>query len=158
MIPSEYVGPYTVSNLIAVVLLIIAWFWPYIARFAFALIFFAASIVNTIFVLRDPNSYVEFGELAVLDVYRDFIYGFFSEYTVLIVILIAIGQFTIATFLTIGRPLLSLGVLGGVIFLLAIIPLGIGSAFPCTLIMALGMGLMLWRLRDKAVLKILLYD
>ncbi len=83
----------------------------------------------------------------MLNIYQNFIYGFFSEYTIPLVLLIALGQLGIAVFLAFGGPLLTVGVFGGIVFLLAITPLGFGSGFPCTLILALALGVMLWKLR-----------
>jgi len=43
------------------------------------------------------------------------------------------------------RALFLLGILGGIIFLVAISPLGVGSAFPSTLLMAVSLVLLYLR-------------
>lgn len=151
MIPQDYVGPYLASNIIALGLLLTAWAWPRFTRYAFAVVFFAASVANILAVLRDPESYVTgYGELAT-GFYQPFIYGFFSENTLLIVLAIALGQFLIGLFLSVGGRLFDFGVIGAGVFFLAITPLGLGSAFPCTLVLAVALGVMVWRLKGKGI-------
>jgi hypothetical protein len=132
-ISPEYLGPYIGSNIVAIGLLVVAAKWPKVARALFILIFLAACIVNTFTALTQPEAYLMYGETAVVQVYRDFIYGPFSQYTAAFVLAIAIGQLTVAAFLVGKGILLRLGVIGGVIFLIAIAPLGVGSAFPFSL-------------------------
>ena len=137
MIPSNLLIPVIVSNLFALVLLLAGWFWPKTARGFFVLIFFAASIVNIVTALRNPGLYVEgYGDLALLPVYRDFIHGFFSRHTAPIVLTIAAGQLMVAILLIQKKLLFFSGTTGAVLFLLAIAPLGLGSAFPSTLVLA----------------------
>lgn len=77
--------------------------------------------------------------MAELELYRSFIHGFFSEYTQAIVLAITFGQLSVTALISCNGDLLKLGVLGGVIFFIAIAPLGIGSAFPSTLLMAIAL-------------------
>ena len=130
-IPPEVLGPYIGSNVVAIALLLVAALWPKVARVLFVVIFFAAGIFNAYTVITEPMAYVEgYGELAVLKLYQDFIYGVFSQYTIAFVLAIAVGQIAVGGLLLAKRPLLTLGVIGGTIFLAAIAPLGVGSAFP----------------------------
>lgn len=102
-----------------------------------SLIFGAAGIFNMMTSFRTPNVYVEFyGPSAVLSFYKSFIYGIFSDHTTLFVALIASGQILVAVLLLMRKRLFQLGIIGGIIFLMAISPLGVGSAFPATLFMA----------------------
>jgi len=80
--------------------------------------------------------------LGAVDLYRKFINGMFISYTSLIVSLIALGQMLVGIFLLMKRTLFLLGFLGGIIFLIAISPLGIGSAFPSTLLMLISLVLL----------------
>jgi hypothetical protein len=130
-IPPEYLGMVIGSNVVAIALLLVAALGPKVARVLFIVIFFAAGIFNAYSVITQPEAYVEiYGEVAVFKLYRDFIYGVFSQYTTAFVLAIAVGQLAIGGLLMAKRPLLTLGVIGGVIFLVAIAPLGVGSAFP----------------------------
>jgi hypothetical protein len=133
MIPPEYLGPYIGSNVVALVLLGIAILWPRAARWAFAAIFLAAGAFNAYTAITTPDAYLVYGEMAFLPLYRSFITGVFSRATVAFVLLIAAGQFTAGALLTQRGLAFRLGVLGACIFLAAIIPLGVGSAFPFSL-------------------------
>ena len=92
----------------------------------------------------NPQAYVDYGQSAA-GLYQKFIYGIFSSYTSLIVSLIASGQIIVGIFLLMKRTLFLLGIVGGIIFLVAISPLGIGSAFPSTLLMAISLVLLYLR-------------
>jgi hypothetical protein len=92
----------------------------------------------------NPQAYVDYGQHAV-GLYQKFIYGLFSSYTSLIVSLIASGQIIVGIFLFMKKNLFVLGIGGGIIFLVAISPLGIGSAFPSTLLMSASLVLLYFR-------------
>jgi hypothetical protein len=117
----------------------------------FALIFLAAGLFNAYTALREPAAYHAYAEWAVLPFYRRFINGFFSEHTRAIIVVIAVGQLTIAALLTRSDRMRTIGVIGGIIFLAAITPLGIGSAFPSTVLMAAALILMQRRLSQQGV-------
>ncbi len=130
-----YLIPYLISNFIAVVLLVSAFRLPVITRWIFVIIFFAAGLFNTYTAAVNPLAYLVYSESA-MPFYQDFINGVFSQYIQLFVLHIAVGQLLVALFLALQGLWFRLGVLGSIIFLLAIIPLGVGSAFPCSLILA----------------------
>jgi hypothetical protein len=132
----EYLLPWIISNAVSLVLLFVCYKWSRIGRYLFSFVFLAASIVNTLEAIRNPQTYVDaYGKLAFF-FYKDFIQGFFASHTTVIVLSIAAGQFLISIFLFLGKKFFIYGVLGGIIFLLAITPLGLGSAFPATLLMS----------------------
>lgn len=147
MSSSPYFVPLIVSNLFALVLLIVAVFWPRLVRWSFAILFFAASLVNATLAIRQPELYVEsYGSTALLGIYRDFINGIFSTNATPILLAIALGQLLVAVFLTRNGTLFRLGVVGACLFLVAIAPLGLGSAFPSTLIMVAAVLMMAYNL------------
>jgi hypothetical protein len=83
--------------------------------------------------------------------YRAFIQGWFREHTASLLLPIAAAQLVIALLLvrnTVGAR--RIAVLGAVIFLLAIAPLGVGSAFPFSLSCGLAMVIMEWKLERAA--------
>jgi hypothetical protein len=144
---SPYFVPLIVSNLFALVLLIAAIFWPRLVRWSFAILFFAAGLVNATLAIRQPELYVEsYGSTALLGIYRDFINGIFSTYATSILLAIALGQLLVAVFLIRDGALFRLGVVGACLFLVAIAPLGLGSAFPSTLIMVAAVVMMAYNL------------
>jgi len=139
----EYLLPYIISNAIGLLLIYICYRWFRAGRILFGLIFLAAGVFNFYITCKSPEIYVEvYGASAVFSFYKDFIYGFFNEHVTLLVRIIAIGQVIVGIFLFLRGVFFKLGILGGILFLLAISPLGIGSAFPCTVFMAIGLYLL----------------
>lgn len=130
MIPEEYLLPYSISNAVAIVLIFIAWKWPRVARYLFVLMFAAAAVVNLKTANTTPEVYLEYASLALLPFYANFINGWFAQHAQLMVSIIAVGQALIAFFLLLPNFWRRLGLLGAALFLTAIIPLGVGSAFP----------------------------
>ena len=131
--------PFTISQIVFIFLLIASWRWFRVARMLWIVIFLAAGIFNWNTVINEPQSYFVYADSAVLPFYKNFIQGAFAQNPQLYVIPIAIGQILISLLLMFGKPLFTLGIIGGIIFLLAIMPLGLGSAFPATLIGAISL-------------------
>lgn len=134
---------YLVSNLVAILMVLCSWRLPQIARVLYALLFGWASWKNATTSLRVPDVYREYARYTFLPVYRNFIEGYFAQHITLIVCFIAACQGLIALSMLFKGRIFQLGALGGIAFLVAIAPLGFGSAFPCTLVIALGLGLLL---------------
>ena len=137
MIPRDYKVPFVVTNAISLALVAVSFKWPHGIRWFLALFFIGSAFVNALLALRRPGLYVEATrDVALLQIYRNFITGFFSRHTTPIVVLIALGQFLCGLFLALGGPWLWWGTAGVILFLLAIAPLGVFSAFPATLFWA----------------------
>ena len=148
--PPELLGPYLGSNIISAALVVTAVKWPRVTRVLFVIIFLAAGVFNAYTAITEPEAYLMYDDMAVLDVYRNFITGVFSSHAQVIVLAIALGQMSIAALLCGDNRFLKMSVVGGVVFFIAIIPLGVGSAFPSSLLMAIALVLM-WRrlIRDR---------
>ncbi len=129
-----YLLLYIISNVVAILLLWLAWKQPRIARLLFFLIFAWASWTNWTTALHHPQFYIEYADLSFLNIYKQFIRGWFSNHITEAVGLIAICQALIAVSMVLKGWILRLGITGGIIFLLGIAPLGVGSAFPFSLI------------------------
>jgi hypothetical protein len=134
----DYWIPVAVTNLIALVLIFICYRWPKVGKVVWGIIFILAGVFNIVNVIRDPQVYLTFGDHAA-DFYKFFIDGVFHSFTMFIVSLIGAAQIVVGLFLLRKGNLFFLGILGGIIFLVAIAPLGIGSAFPATLLMAISL-------------------
>jgi hypothetical protein len=134
MIPRELVVPYAASMAIAVALLAAALKWPRAARIIIGVGFCAAGVFNTVTVLRHPEAYLFYATHAV-EAYRQIITGPFAAHPRACVIAIAAGQAAAGVLLLTARGA-RWGAAGAIVFLLAIAPLGVGSAFPSTLIIA----------------------
>ena len=141
----DYWIPYVISNVFALLLILICYRWPKVGKVIFAVGFILAGIFNIYSGISSPEVYVDLYGPGTVTLYQKFIYGIFSSYTSLIISLIASGQIIVGIFLFMKRTPFLLGILGGIIFLVAISPLGIGSAFPSTLLMAISLVLLYLR-------------
>jgi hypothetical protein len=139
LITGEYFFPLLISNLLAMLLAVAAWRYPRLCRVLFFLLFAWAGWMNWTTALHYPESYLEYAKLTWLETYRHFINGWFSEHLVLTVGLIASCQLMIAVGMLLKGVIFKIAAIGAIFFFLAILPLGIGSGFPCTLIAAFAM-------------------
>jgi len=131
---TTYLLMYIISNAVALLILWVAWKQPRLARFLFFLLFAWASRANWTTALHHPQFYIEYADLSFLNIYRQFIRGWFSNHITEAVGLIATCQALIAVSMILKGWILKLGTISAIIFLLAIAPLGVGSAFPFSLI------------------------
>lgn len=134
---NAYLIGFIISNLVAIFSLLAAWRWPRFSRLLFSVLFAWASIVCWITVINDPNVYLQYADLAVLSSYREFINGWFSDHVFLTIALIATLQALVSISLLLRGWIYKTGCVLAIIFLLAILPLGLGSGMPCTLLMAI---------------------
>ena len=129
----------TVANVLALIMAITCWKRPKWGQLLFAINFIGAAIFNGVFWYLEPGEYTYYSEFVWLDSYRNFILGPFLENLRLILGLIILFQ------LYIGFGLLSKGwwlksaVVLGILFLVGIVPFGLGAAFPATLIQSVGL-------------------
>jgi hypothetical protein len=147
MIPHEYLVLYVSANLIALAILVLAFWRPRIARWVWVAIFVWAASVNTMTAAATPWEYLAYGALTPSTLYREFIEGWFSTHIQPFVLSIAVGQLIIAFLLARAGDARRLGVAGASVFLLAIAPLGVGSGFPFSLIAIVSLLVMERRLR-----------
>jgi NO-binding membrane sensor protein with MHYT domain len=90
--------------------------------------------------------------------YSRFIKGIFSEHITVIVFTIAVAQFLIALGLILNKFWVKLASLGGIIFGLAIAPLGVGSGFPTTVFMAIAFFILLKKKDHDFIWKLKQYN
>src|SRR5688572_1586450 len=84
---------YMISNIIAIVLVVLAWRQPKIATISMMLLFVGAAVFNTITAVLHPRVYMAFADLAALPIYEKFINGYFSQHIRSTILSIAILQF-----------------------------------------------------------------
>jgi hypothetical protein len=125
-----------IANAVAILQLIAAIKWPRIARFSFFLLFAWASWINWRTSQYTPHFYLEYADLTWSGWYRDFILCWFARNIPLAVGIIASCQGLIAISMLLKGWIFKLGSIGAIVFLISIIPFGVGSGFPCTFIMA----------------------
>ena len=133
----EYWIHYTFSNAIALVVLAMAWVKPHVSRIALGVIFLLASAVNSWTAITTPTEYLIYREFSLLEVYRSFIDGWFSQHITEFVLAIAVGQLLIGIGIMLRSRYRQVAIVGVVIFSVAIAPLGVGAALPCTLLLAI---------------------
>jgi hypothetical protein len=126
-----------ISTGVAFAMLAVSWRWRALGRIAFVALFAWAAQVNFRTAFAAPEVYLEYAPLAWSPWYRDFILGPFARHITPIVATIAVGQAAIAVGVSLAGRAARLALIGAVVFLVAIAPLGIGSGFPATVIMAL---------------------
>ena len=129
------------SNIVALVMLFVSWRWRNAGRFLFFALFLWAAQINMRMAIWTPNGYLEYARWAV-EPYRGFILGPFSRHVTAFVGTIALGQLVIAVLVALRGRAVTIGLLGAIAFLLAIAPLGRGSAFPFSLIVSFAAGLL----------------
>jgi hypothetical protein len=131
----SYLLAYIISNSLALLFLLISARWPKAGRPIFSLLFAWAGWINWRTAINSPQHYLDYSDLAI-PIYQQIIRGWFSRHITLVVGLIASCQLLIAGSLLLKGRIYKIAVIGAVVFLLAIMPLGVGSGFPCTLILA----------------------
>ncbi|WP_257446236.1 hypothetical protein [Archangium lipolyticum] len=136
---------YFFSFILAAVMVAACARWPHtVGRLVVAAVFLIASIINLTLALVAPRLYVEgFGPMAV-PLFQSFIEGPFAANPALFVLPIALGQLLCGLAVLFGRGRVArLGLVGCLVFLVAITGLGVGCAFPANLAMAIGPALLL---------------
>ena len=136
---NTYLVLYIISNVIALLMLLAAWTQRRILRVMFFIVFAWASWTNWNEAIIAPQFYLDYAGLTFSNWYRDFIQGWFSWHITLAVGFIATCQALIAVSMLLRGWIFKIAAIGAIIFLLAIAPLGVGSAFPCTIILAIAM-------------------
>jgi hypothetical protein len=102
-------------------------------------------VVNAAVAIYKPLSYLDNARYALLESYRTFILGWFADHIGLVVGSISLGQLLITAGLIVGGAWARAALAGAIVFFLAITPLGVASAFPSSLVWALGAGWLLFK-------------
>jgi hypothetical protein len=123
-------GTYVGWNITAVLLVLVAAKWPKLARLLFSVLFLGAGVWNLFASLTMPAFYVATYGPSATPPYAAFITGPFAANPALFVVPIAVGQLAIGILAAGTGARVRLAMLGVMAFLLAIAPMGVGSAFP----------------------------
>jgi hypothetical protein len=117
------------SNIAGILILLSAMKATKLARFIFTLLFGWACYINFITAHSTPEVYLEYASMSV-SLYSNFIEGWFSENITIMVSVIAVCQGLIAVGMALKGLWVKLACAGAILFLTAIIPLGVGAGFP----------------------------
>jgi hypothetical protein len=131
---TRFIIPLIISNVIGLLLLVTCWKSPRIGRLLMFILFIWAGITNWRTATNSPEDYLDYGNYTFIPLYREFINGWFSHHIVLMVGFIATCQLIIGLSMLSRGFVFKLGAIGGMIFLVCIIPLGISSGFPFPII------------------------
>ena len=129
--------------MLSATLLCMTLYWPRLARIMFFILFTWTSWMNWQTVTDTPLLYLKFQDLTWSEAYKNFINGWFAKNINPVVITTAICQAVLAVSMLAGGVIFRAGAIGAVIFFLALTPLGMGAAFPSTLVMAIAMFILL---------------
>lgn len=139
----EWLMPHLISIVVSLLIALAAWKRPTLGRTLFVLLFAWAAQYNLRTALATPAVYLDYAALTDSSTMRRLILGPFAAHVQAYVVLIAVGQACIAIGLALRGAPARLAALGAIAFLVAIAPLGVGSGFPSSLIMAGAMALLL---------------
>lgn len=127
---------YIVSNVAGILFLLAAIKRPKLARLMFVLLFGWASWFNYTTAHQHPEAYLMYGDVSI-SIYSDFINGWFKRHITEFISFIAFGQGLIALVILLKGIWVKLACIGIIIFLMAIAPLGVYSAFPFSITVSL---------------------
>lgn len=148
----EYLVPYIISQAVSVLIFVAAILNTRWARWLFTVLFIWASCTNMYTGITSPDSYLDNARFAI-PLYRDFINGWFSHYNHIIIPLIAVGQFFIGAGMMWRNGWVKLACIGAILFLLAIAPLMVGSAFPFSITVSIAATIILFKDKKELLLK-----
>ena len=129
---------YWASNIGGAVIAITGWKFTRVARFLLASLFAWACWFNLDTVAETPEVYVDYAWLTPFQWYSAIMTGWFAANVTEIVTIVSIGQGLLAVGLLLGGIYARIAAIGTIIFLLIVLPLGLGSAFPAPILMAIG--------------------
>lgn len=139
MTPAQIILTYFISNLVAITFFFISLKWNHLARTLYAALFIWAAWLNWSVSHTNPAFYLNYSKYAI-GLYRDFIMGsFFSNNITAVVSFIAVCQFLVGIGQLSGGIIFKVSCIGGIVFLIAISPLGFLAAFPSGLIWSAGL-------------------
>jgi hypothetical protein len=143
--------PWCMSNMVGFGLLWISILWkghgPEMARRTWGALLLIAGLVNSLVLWTDPTSYHDFGVLSIPPL-QQFIYSNYFSNPAYLVVPIILCQWAMGYILIQKDPPLSwlkMALRGAVIWFLGIAPMGLGSAFPSSLLYATTMMVISWQ-------------
>ncbi|MEO6284236.1 MAG: hypothetical protein ABIN80_21575 [Dyadobacter sp.] len=139
--PYFLVGVYIIANILAFLLIFASTRYPKLTRLFFLLLFGWAFWINSSMAIDSPWVYQDYADSSI-PLYKKFILGTFEAIMTPMVLIIAAGQALLAILMTLKGKLFKIGCWGGIVFCLAVSPIGSYAAFPATLFMAIALYLL----------------
>lgn len=138
-----------IVNLIAIIMVVLSVRSEKAGRILFGGLFLFAGSFNLYLSFSNPDEFIYYAEFAFVDVYKNFFVTIYSDNSGPILFIISILQLLTAFGMEYQGKWVKYASYSATLFLLALVPLGFGAAFPSTLIMAYGT----WRLSHKTFTK-----
>ncbi|WP_440135218.1 hypothetical protein [Chitinophaga sancti] len=124
---------YVISNVGAIIILLLSIWYKKVGTILVALLFLAAALINAWQAIYEPDRYNIYELVAALPVYEYFIRDVFLIHIKLYILILMVFQLLVGLSILYNKKW-SIVVAG--IYLLALAPLGAGSSFPCSVILA----------------------
>ncbi|SFW85272.1 hypothetical protein [Chitinophaga sancti] len=124
---------YVISNVGAIIILLLSIWYKKAGTILVALLFLAAALINAWQAIYEPDRYNIYELVAALPVYEYFIRDVFLIHIKLYILILMVFQLLVGLSILYNKKW-SIVVAG--IYLLALAPLGAGSSFPCSVILA----------------------
>jgi hypothetical protein len=110
---------------------------PNLGRIVFGMFFLLMALVNLLVTIIDPRLYVGFADTALIPAYGEFVRVVFAQDPYFYLLPIIAGQLVIGGMMLAKDPWVHLGILGGMIFVATITPLGIEELANLAILLAL---------------------
>ncbi|MEO6914930.1 MAG: hypothetical protein ABI151_04090 [Chitinophagaceae bacterium] len=133
-----YLIIYIVVNVGAIVILVAAFRSPKLARILLSAIFLWGCWAILKMAYSSPRDILSF-EAPTIKLYRNLFTGWFSQHIQLVAVVVGFLHGFVAFSLLLKGHIYRIGLIMGAIFLIIISPFGQGAAFPCPLILAVAM-------------------
>jgi len=124
---------YLISNAAAIIILLISIWYKRPGNMLLAIMFLAGAVINAWQAIYEPDRYNIYALIAALPVYEYLISSVFLEHIKFYILLLMVFQLVIGVSLLYNKRW---ALLVAAIYLLAMAPLGAGSSFPCTVLLA----------------------
>lgn len=124
---------YLISNASAFLILLISIWYKRAGLILISLLFLAAAVINAWQAIYQPDSYNIYELIAALPIYEYLISHFFLIHVKLYILFLMVFQLLVGISILYNKKW---SLPAAAIYLLALAPLGAGSSFPCTLMLA----------------------
>jgi hypothetical protein len=108
----------------AIVMIVLCAEAPQIGRIVFGIFFLIMALVNLVLTVVNPQIYLAFGETTLIPALQEFVLVVFAQDPLFYLIPIVLAQIGMGVMLLSKDPWVHLGLMGAMIFVAAIVPLG----------------------------------
>jgi hypothetical protein len=147
----EYFIPIFIGNLLAIILMLLSYHFPRVLRVIWGAIFITMGVVSLITVYNNPSVFIDLIGSKPVKFYQDFIDKTMVEHPGAFILLLGVIQILFGGMIWSRKVWFILGCIGAVLFLLAILPLGLAITFPLTIFMALSIIFLMRKRRNKSI-------